>query len=182
MIKKSKINNQKLKIPGFTLMEVLVSMGVFAIVSTIIITVLFTTFRTSKKSEVVINLKQNGDAAMSQMVREIMYAESLDDPPICTTPVVQDTITVTSSSDGGQTTYSCPTVASPVIASNGASLIDSSSIEASNCSFTCSQNSYNDPPTITIQYSLINVDNNKLNDNEAMMDFRTSVSMRNFSR
>lgn len=157
-------------------------MAVFATVSTIVISILFISFRTSKKSEAIVILKQNGDAAMSQMVRNIKYARSLDDPIDCTIPITQQSITVTSSSDLGQTVYKCPTDISPAIASNGASLIDTSSATIDACSFTCSQVSLNDPPTITIQYKLYSIDNKELNENQGAMSFQTSVTMRNYSR
>lgn len=157
-------------------------MGVFAAISSIIVSVLFISFRTSKKSESLVVLKQNGNAAMSQMVNSIRYAQSLDDPISCVTPVTQSEITITSAFDGGQTTFSCPNNTSDAIASNGAALLDTGVVEISTCSFVCSQTTLNDPPTITIQYYLDMIDTTTANDKRAGISFQTAVTLRNYSR
>ncbi|MBI5123614.1 type II secretion system protein [Candidatus Roizmanbacteria bacterium] len=167
---------------GFTLVELLVAVGVFVTISNVVIGVLFSTLRASRKSEVLLNLKQNGDTALTQMVANIRYAKSLDDPISCVTPVTQMSITVTSSSDDGQTTYSCPMDPTFPIASNSAALIDTSSVLVRSCSFTCTQTADGNPPTITIQFILDAALSAGFVETTGSIPFQTSVTMRNFSR
>ncbi|HZE86945.1 MAG TPA: type II secretion system protein [Methylomirabilota bacterium] len=174
-----KIHFRKQK--GFSLIELLVSMAVFASVTTVIITVLFVSFRAGKKSDVLISLKQNGDATLAQMVKSIRYAKSLDAPAACTTPVTQASITITSISDAKQTIFSCPAGASTSITSNSASLIDTNAVSVSGCSFTCSQATTNDPPTITIQFTLGAKNTTSFVETTGSIPFQTSVTLRNYN-
>jgi type II secretory pathway pseudopilin PulG len=172
---------KKSKITGFTLLEVLISIGVFVAVGSIIITVLFTSFRATKKSEVLVSLKQNGDSVLSQIVRNIRYAQSLDNPPACVAPVTQSSITITSLSDNAQTTFSCPAGAATSISSNSASLLDTSTITVSGCSFTCTQPTLSDPPTITVQFTLSAKNTNSFSDSTGKIPFQTAVTLRNYN-
>jgi prepilin-type N-terminal cleavage/methylation domain-containing protein len=167
---------------GFTLLEVLISIGVFAAISSIIVTVLFISFRASKKSEVVVSLKQNGDSVLSQIVKSIRYAQSLDNPVSCTTPVTRSSITITSILDNAQTTFSCPVGAATSISSNSAALLDSSIVAVSACSFTCSQPTINDPPTITVEFTLSARNTTNFVETTGAIPFQTAVTLRNFSR
>ncbi len=170
-----------IKIKGFTLIEMLISVAIFMTVSVIVVTVLFSSFRLSKKSDALVSVKQIGDAALSQMISGIKYAKTLNDPISCVIPVTQSSVKVTSSRDDAQTTYSCPTVGgSTLIASNGASLIDTSAVSISSCTFICSQATINDPPTITIKFTLSSNQNN-FPGSSASIPFQTSVVMRNYS-
>lgn len=164
---------------GFTLVELLLAFGIIAVIGTIVLSILFLTLRVSKKSDVLIGLKQSGNTAMSQIVKQIRYAKSLDSPTSCITPKIGD-ITITSSLDNAQTTFSC-SVPSATISSNSASLVDTSSVAVTNCSFTCTQTTLNDPPTIGIKFTLSNAGSGPF-ETTGSVPFQTSVTMRNFSR
>src|SRR5574342_174683 len=99
-----KISNFKFQISnlkGFTLIELLVAIGLFGALATLIISVLFVSFRTSKKSDTIIALRQSGNSALLQMVNNIKFARSLDVPATCVPdvptelPPELDSITVT---------------------------------------------------------------------------------------
>ena len=187
MRKSSKFKVQSSKF-GFTLVEMLVSIGLFTAVTTIIISVLFTSFRASKKSEVVVSIKQSGSAVLTRMVNGIRYARSLDDPTSCIPEITVSSITVTAFDDG-QTTYSCPDLYADVvdittttISSNSAALIDTNSVEVEDCSFTCSQATPSHPPTITIKFRLKAARTTDFVETTGSIPFQTSVIMRNFSR
>jgi prepilin-type N-terminal cleavage/methylation domain-containing protein len=166
---------------GFTLVELLVSVGLFAAISTIVISVLFTAFRASKKSEVMLAVKQNGSTALSRMVNNIRFARSLDDPLVCIPDALLDSITVTAF-DGGQTVYGCPGVLTESISSNSAVLVDINAVSVTACSFTCSQTSVSDPPTITIQFILSAARATDFVETTSSIPFQTAVTMRNFYR
>jgi len=79
--------------------------------------------------------------------------------------------------DGGQTTFSCDTSG---IASNSASLIDTSSVDVSSCYFTCTQSDTFFPPNIGINFTLTQKGNPQFFENKASATFQTSVSVRNY--
>jgi len=64
---------------GFTLIEVLVSVGVIGVLSILIVQSFFSTLRNNTKTELMKDLKQNGDYAMQTMVRMIQNAEQISD-------------------------------------------------------------------------------------------------------
>lgn len=173
---------QKNKHKGFTLIELLIVIGVFSIVGTIVVSILFVSLNTIKKSDILIELKQNGNGAISQISKSVRYAKSLDDPILeepsqCIPSITKSSITVTSVNDNAQTIYACLGGASPTIASNGASLINTNSMTVSSCSFKCVQSSQNSSPVITLDFTLVPKNTSGLS-----VPFRTSIIMRNINR
>lgn len=166
---------------GFTLIEMLVVISMVAIIGSLVVTILVMTLRGSNKAELISTLKQNGNAAMAQMVRQIRYAKSLDTPSSCITPVTTQSLTTTSLTDDQQTTFTCVTGANSTIASNGASLLDTTSGSVSTCSFVCSQQNIFDPPSITIQFTLTAKNANQLEETQATVPFQTTVKLRNYN-
>lgn len=164
---------------GFTLVELLVVLTIFLTVGGVIITVLFISFRGSSKSEVVTSVKQSGTFALSQIVKSIRYAGSLDTPDSCIPSTSSSTLTVTSITDGLQTTYSCPADMNSPITSNSAALVDTSKVVVSQCSFTCSQTSLVDPPKVTIQFTLTSKSGGGALVDTSTIPFQSSVIMRN---
>lgn len=164
---------------GFTLVELLVVLAIFLTVGGVIISVLYISLRGSNKAEVVTSIKQNGDFALSQMVKSIRFAGSLNSPSSCVPSQSASSITITSISDGAQTTYSCPANANDPITSNSAALVDTNAVSVSNCSFVCSQATVNDPPRVTIQFTLSAKTTNALQENTTSLPFQSSVILRN---
>lgn len=164
---------------GYTLVELLSVIGILSVIGVIVVTVTFITLRGAQKSDVSELVRQNGDAALSQMVRTIRYAKSLDAPRTCTTPATVQTITVSSLTDGDQTTYSCE---NGTIASNSASLLNTNAVQTTACSFTCSQTSLLEAPTVTIQFSLSAKSTGSFVETNASIPFTSSVTLRNYSR
>lgn len=59
---------------GFTLLEILISVGILATVGTLVAQVLFTTTHVNTKSNLVADIKQNGEFALGSMERAIRGA------------------------------------------------------------------------------------------------------------
>lgn len=169
---------------GFTLVELLVVMTILITVGGVIISILFISFRGSSKAAVVTTVKQNGNFALSQMVKSIRYAKSLEvpAPSMCTGSTNSPTLTITSLSDNGQITYSCPTDMNDPITSNSASLIDTSAVAVTYCSFTCTQSSVSEPPRVTIQFTLTSKSQGGVLEGQSTIPFQSSVIMRNVTQ
>lgn len=176
---------------GYTLVEALVVMIVLITVGGLIFSVLYTTLRGTVKTDTVNNLTQNGDYTMSLMTNLIRNAQNFGGvsnngityQPGCVAPIVgSGTPTPSPASykyiklnnfDGGTTVFSCT---GSSIASNSAILIDTTNINLTACSFTCSQNSLFAPPTIGISFTM---DSKNGGNTGATQTFNETVSMRN---
>lgn len=167
---------------GFTVIEMLVAVGIISIVGTIIISILYISLRGTKKADLVVVAKDNGDLALSQMIRQIRFAKSIDSPAACIPSTTVSSVTFTSLADNGQTTLSCPAGGSTTITSNSASLIDDSNFTVSNCSFTCSQEDMSLPQTITIQFTLTPTLSSSFVETTGSFTFESAVTHRNFNR
>lgn len=164
---------------GYTLIELLTVIGILSVIGVIVVSVVFISLRGSQKSDKLETVRQGGDTALSQMVRSIRYAKTLNTPASCVPAVNSSSITITSLQDNGQTTYSCN---ANTISSNSASLIDTNAVSVTACSFTCSQQRVSDPPTIQIQFSLSAKNSNSFTETQATIPFQTSVTLRNYIR
>lgn len=65
---------------GFTLIEIIVVIGVIALVATVLSSGLLTIFRTNTQSSQSTDTKQNGDQALSSMERMLRAAQSVTSP------------------------------------------------------------------------------------------------------
>lgn len=162
---------------GFTLIELITTIGILSIIGVICVSVITITFRTSKKADLINFARQNGDTAMSQIVRNIRFAQNLVSPATCVPTTTVNSITITSVSDQQQTTYSCT---NGTIASNSASLVDTTSLQVTSCSFICAQQTSAVPPIITIQYSLTPKVSGNFAETNFTLPFESSVTMRNY--
>ena len=65
---------------GFTLLEIIVSVGILAIVVPLLAQVLFTTTHVNKKTELLADIKQNGNFALDVIARMVRSAKAIDVP------------------------------------------------------------------------------------------------------
>lgn len=182
---------------GFTIIEMLAVMFVFAVVSSIAGAILVTSLRTSTKTGAIANVRNNGTYTISQMSKTIRFARGLSVPFPCIYvsptpfPIATSSMTLTNA-DGGVITYACTGASDTpanTITSNGASLMDTSAVTlaAGSCSFTCSQSTTSDFPLIGLTFSLNAAvpAGNKFQENVASgsaIQFNTSILMRNIDR
>ncbi len=170
----------KKKSLGFTLIELLAVVAVLGVVGSILFSVLFTTLRGSNRSDSLGLVSQNGKSALSQVTKMIQYAKSLEVPTTCyindsETSVATDSVKIRNF-DNNITEFSCQ---NNTISSNSASLLDTSQVRTTSCSFTCTQETAYDTPTITVSFTVAKVGENLLFENSATLPFETTVSLRN---
>ena len=94
-----------MKKQGFTLLEIMVSIGIVAIMGVLISQVFFTTTRSNAKAEVLKNVKQNGDFAAELMGRMIRNANAIT-TTCADTGSTTTSITLTNP-NGGSTAFGC---------------------------------------------------------------------------
>lgn len=186
MMKNSKAKMQNAKFErGFTLVEMLAVIIVFVVVGSIMVSILVTSFRTSTKTDTLTQVRENGNYVMTQMAKTIRNARGLVAPFPCVTPVVASTVTVLTP-DQNQVTYDCTPPPSPTpgtIASNSASVLDTTAVSLVSCSFTCIQKSKSELPIIQINFSLKQQSSSTFAEQSvAPVLFQTSVVMRNIIR
>lgn len=98
-------SNRNENLRGFTLLELLVSVGVIAMVGTVIAQSFFATTRSSLKSEVIKETKQNGDFAINTMERVIRDSDSVTTP--CLSTGSSTTSLEVENPDGTSVTFGC---------------------------------------------------------------------------
>ena len=172
---------------GFTLIELLVVIGIFVVITTIILGVLVTVLRGAKNSDSLIEVRQNGEFVISRIVTGIRFAQSLDYPntlggtaPACSpagTKVEKITITTTSQT---QTNVTCPASfnAQNFIDMNGTRLTNRDTVVVKDCYFICTQSSTSHP-VINIYFKLSKINSSGLPEGNTQIPFETSVTLRN---
>lgn len=184
---------------GFTLIEFITVTVVIASISFVVIGILSSALRGTNKTNVVNNVRQNGNQAIIQMTKTIQNAKSFDGvgvdgnsyalncmqaPVPTTTPTPTPTqykyLKITAS-DGKKITYSCTP---DFIASNGVSLIDSNSVKlvSGKCWFTCTQERVTSNTIIGIKFQLVQSATSAFVENRASIPFETSIAFRNLVR
>ncbi|OGG11488.1 hypothetical protein A2Z00_03515 [Candidatus Gottesmanbacteria bacterium RBG_13_45_10] len=94
------------KIAGFTLLETLITVGIIGMVGVLISQVFFTTTRTNTKTELVKDVKQNGDFALESMQRTIRNSLAIQTTCSPAPGTTSSSIDV-QNPDGTMTTFGC---------------------------------------------------------------------------
>lgn len=160
---------------GFTLMELLVVIVVVIIVGTVAAQIIASSLRGTNKSNLIETVRQNGNYAISQMAKTIEFAEKFEGlstdgvsfetgfpyitPTLIPPLVSRDYKAIKIKPFNGESIiYEC-VVASPpsvaaTVASNGASLLDTSAIKVDSCGISRMQSKTTDVPIIKIKLQL----------------------------
>ncbi len=180
-IEKKAEHNKNNQPNGFTLIEILVAVGLLAIIATIGSNMFFTTLRSSGKSKNLTVVKQNGDYALAAMERLIRDSEKVivnSDGLLCTTGMNK---IKTKRLDGSEVEFSCEGegTVTGLIASNSARLT-SSDVKLDSCSFDCSSQGDFYPQIVAIDFTLSQAAVTTRLEEQASVSFRTTVNTRNF--
>lgn len=180
---------------GFTLIEFIVVSAVVGTIGLVIVGILTSTLRGTKKTNVVNLIRQNGNQALVQMTRTIEYAKGFEGVSIdqksfsvdciqtqvaaltpTPTPIRYKHLKITAF-DGEEIIYECKP---EFIASNRASIIDSNSVRLVEdaCWFTCTKERITSNPIIGIKFQLMQKTSGYV-ESTASIPFETSVTFRN---
>lgn len=163
--------NKQLQINhGFSLVEILVVISIFAVIGILSTRSLFLTLRGAKKSDSLVSVRENINNALSVMERQIRNSEKITCPSSGTTLSYI-------SLEGVSTSFSCTTGTSGYIAS-GSARLTSEDISIISCSIDCSQSNLNVPPLITI--SITAEDNTSTSVEKGSITTETKIVGRNY--
>lgn len=182
-----KTNTKKYNINGFSLLELIVSIAIIGLLSIVIVQTFITTSRSNTKTEVLKEVKQNGDFVIGSMERMIRSARAITSA--CPTSGFSQKFITFTANEGQDVAYGCDdTSGYPLIASasalgtmnlvsSNAQLVGNSCSDA-DISFTCTSYDYQSP-TVEIQFSLSQTGVPQSNFEKATVSFQTSVNVRN---
>jgi prepilin-type N-terminal cleavage/methylation domain-containing protein len=182
---------------GFTLLETLVAISAIASVGVLIAQVFFTTTRSNTKTELMKEVKQNGDYAMELMTRMIRNSIAVNSS--CSTTGTPLDMLEIKNADGNMTQFGCfldssvtPSITRiasvsattnkrDALSSTGVSLGGTSCIDVASIptlQFTCTS-FIDQPPRIQIRFSLSQRGTPADQFEKASISFQSTVSPRN---
>jgi len=158
-----------MKKTGFTLIEILVVVGILGIIAAISTNMFFSVLQASTKTRVLSEVKQNGDYALNVMERTIRNAKSVTSNG--------NSITIVNPDDSS-TTFSC---SNGNLTLDGASLI-SNKVEVQDCSvFSVVPGEEGvSPAVVTIDFTLSQAGTAARPEEQAAIDFGITVTLRNY--
>lgn len=179
---------------GFTLLELIVSVAAIALVSVVLSQVFFSTLRTNTKTEILKEVKQNGELVIGNMTRMVQNAQTIQNiATVCSdTGVAAQTLTLTNP-DQGTTTVGCredivsgatitriaSTSASATIYLTGSNVtLGGTTCAQSSLQFVC-KGGTGIPSTVSITFSLAQSGTPYDQFEKSSALFQTSVTMRN---
>ncbi len=171
---------------GFTIIEIIVVVGILGIVAAIGTNIFFTVIRSSTKSKNINTVKQNGDHALSTMERMIRNSYAIitnSDAQICENGMTKIKII---NSNKEETEFELvdsdgdPSNGYNYLASNSARLT-SDEVRVASGSFDCLSSGDFNPKTVTINFTLTqNFSPTPRVEEEATIDFRAVIETRNY--
>lgn len=187
-----RLKMQSSKFPGFTLVELLVSLLILSTVSSIVIAIVWVSLKSIVKVNNMHLIRQNGNFAISQVTKMLQYAKRFEGvstngasyTTACQapgTPLQPYNYVRLTAADNGTIVLGC--LSSPAtIASNSASLISTAGFTVTSCNFTCTQVTIGSPYNIGIQFTIQKRVSGNIFDEPAPLLFQTSATIRNFTQ
>lgn len=172
---------------GFTLLEMVVSLAIIAVVAVVLSQVFIATLRTNVKTEILKDTKQSGEFALESMVRMIQNAKSVASACVSTGTVAKSVSIV--NPDGETTTFGCTLVGAETRISSvsaqgteyltpGGVTLGGTGCSGSSLSFTC-YGAAGLPGSVTISFQLAQSGASAEGFEQSNSSFQTSATMRN---
>lgn len=172
----TKMNNllRRKNYKGFTLLEILVVITIFAILGILVTQSILLTLRGSQKSETTLKVRENISYAVSVMDRQIRNADSVSPCPNSDTTTLHYV-----DQYGKSSTFSCVGVGTndSYIASGSARLTNSD-IAVTNCSISCNSGTSTSPSYVSITLSV--QDSSITGVTNTSISSTTTIQLRNY--
>lgn len=166
---------------GFSLIEVLVGIAIIITATTVVLSLIISTFRISNKTTTESVIRQNGNYSINQVTRMIQFADGfLGRRTSGGFNVLCNTVTesVTELHIKYQDSNIIIACGSTGVTIAGESSIDTKKVDVVSCNLTCTQNAA-DPPLIGIEFQLDSAGGNNVAERNSSQTFSTTVQMRN---
>lgn len=169
---------------GFTMVEMVVTVGIIAIISAVVARVFFTSSTNSTKSDLLRSIKQNGDFALESMTRTIQNAKTITsacDGSLSTSLGVENSdqgvITFGCALDGTITRIASTSAVTQYLTSSTVTM-GGTSCANSGLSFRCTSRA-GLPTKVQINFTLSQVGQATKGYEQASVPFQTTVTLRN---
>lgn len=157
---------------GLSLVEILIVISVFAVLTIIASNAIFLTLKGAKKSDSQIRVRENLNYAISVVERQIRNSQSV----VC--PTTSDQLEYVSL-EGLNSSFSCQSEGDGFYIASGSARLTSMDVTVLNCQLTCVQSTPNNPPRVII--NLTGRDANVSSNVEgATVSIETQISVRNY--
>lgn len=153
------------KVKGFTLIEVLVSMGILSLVIVAATGLFFFAIRGGKKTDIVTKIKQNGDYALNLMKTKIRNAKAVS---------CQGAKITVANPEGNQTIFDLTGGRLRSTTDGKSGFLTSEEFKTSGLSFSCSSET---PTVVSLTFSLSKSGGVE---ETASQTFQTTVSLRSY--
>lgn len=130
---------------GFSLIELLVVISIFAVVGMLTTSIVAITLKTSKKSDSLVRVRENANYALAVIERQIRNAENIS---VCN-GVSSPSLAYTSI-EGVLGTFTCVTPGVAGYIASGSARLTTDDISVTSCSFICSQTDINNPQIVKV--------------------------------
>lgn len=166
---------------GFSLLEMVVALAIISGISVVLSQVFLTTVRTNTKTEVIKDLKQNGDVALEAITRAVQSAKSITcDSATSLTVVNADATTNTFAcvSNGSQTRLSKTDATGLTYLTADSVTMGGADCDTTTFTVTCTDIS-GSPGAVAVKFSLAANGLSSSAFEQASQTFETSITMRN---
>lgn len=171
----------EIKNDGFTLLEMMVTIAIIALLSVVFSQIFISTLRSNTKTEILKEVKQNGNLALESMTRMIQNATRVTCPSSQTLSIQNpdgNTTTLACAEDSTTTRIASSSASETVYLSSTLVSLGSSVCSSSTLLFTCDLVS-GLPSRISIAFRLSQAGLATAEFEQSGEDFQTTVLMRN---
>lgn len=140
----------KRNILGISLIEILIVIGIFAVLGILSTRVVLLSLQGSKKGDAQIKVRENLDYAISIIERQLRNAGSISPCPNTNRLVISY-----SDSNSISTSFSCLNVGSAGYIASGSARLTGEEIKVTACSFTCTAGEGSLPPKVAIDIQAV---------------------------
>jgi type II secretory pathway pseudopilin PulG len=167
---------------GFSLIELMVGIAIIITSTTIVLSIIVSSFRISNKNNSADTVRQNGNYAISKISRTVQFAESFVATSVngsTFTPACTDGVSYRAIRLMYQDVSTTVTCSNDFIRVNG-NPITANNIDVVNntCIITCERD-LDSTPVVGIEFSLQRGGSNTSGEQTSRIDFSTKVKMRN---
>lgn len=155
-----------------SLIEILIVVTIFAVIGILSTRSIFLTIRGAKKSDSLVRVRENVNYSLAVIERQLRNSESV------TCPNASTSLLNYVSLEGTPTTFSCVTSGTDMYIASGSARLTSSDITVTNCSFVCSQDDVNNPPSVNIIVEAM--DNESQSVEKGTVSIQTEIVVRNY--